>query len=64
MTQGAFEPIVGVDRYTEAGRLHTDDLAVRNCAAELLAREAEQALGELTRTLDRRIGFLQWPLTV
>ncbi|HEX4789889.1 MAG TPA: hypothetical protein VH372_15590 [Actinospica sp.] len=45
MTHGAFEPLVGVDRYTEAGRLRTDDLAVRTYAAELLARAA-QRIGE------------------
>jgi hypothetical protein len=33
VTHGAFEPILGVDRYTEAGRLREDDLAVRTYAA-------------------------------
>ena len=41
MTHGAFEPLVGVDHYTEAGRLRADDLAVRSRAAELLARAAQ-----------------------
>lgn len=42
MTQGAFEPLLGVDRYTEAGRLRADDLAVRSYAAEVLARAAQR----------------------
>lgn len=42
MTHGAFEPLLGVDRYTEAGRLRADDLAVRTYAAELLARAAQR----------------------
>ena len=42
MTHGAFEPLVGVDRYTEAGRMREDDLAVRTYAAELLARAAQR----------------------
>ena len=45
MTQGAFEPLLGVDRYTDAGRLRADDLAVRSWAAEQLARAA-QRIGE------------------
>ncbi len=45
MTHGAFEPLLGVDRYTDAGRLRADDLAVRSYAAELLARAA-QRIGE------------------
>jgi hypothetical protein len=42
VTHGAFEPLVGVDRYTDAGRLRADDLAVRAYAAELLARAAQR----------------------
>jgi hypothetical protein len=45
MTHGAFEPLLGVDRYTDAGRLRADDLAVRSYAAEQLARAA-QRIGE------------------
>jgi hypothetical protein len=45
MTNGAFEPLVGVDHYTEAGRLRADDLAVRSRAAELLARAAQALSG-------------------
>ena len=45
MTHGAFEPLVGVDHYTEAGRLRADDLAVRSRAAELLARAAQALSG-------------------
>ena len=54
MTHGAFEPIVGVDRYTEAGRLREDDLAVRTYAAELLARAA-QRIGEAVVDYQRTI---------
>jgi hypothetical protein len=54
MTHGAFEPLVGVDRYTEAGRLRTDDLAVRTYAAELLARAA-QRIGEAAVDYQRTI---------
>jgi hypothetical protein len=54
MTSGAFEPILGVDRYTEAGRLRTDDLAVRTYAAELLARAA-QRIGEAVVDYQRTI---------
>ncbi|MBS2965724.1 hypothetical protein KGA66_21915 [Actinocrinis puniceicyclus] len=53
MTHGAFEPLVGVDHYTEAGRLRADDLAVRSRAAELLARAAQSlstAAAEYRRT--------------
>lgn len=53
MTHGAFEPLVGVDHYTEAGRLRADDLAVRSRAAELLARAAQAlsaAAAEYRRT--------------
>jgi hypothetical protein len=41
VTHGAFEPLVGVDHYTESGRLRADDLAVRSHAAELLSRAAQ-----------------------
>ena len=41
MAHGAFEPLVGVDLYTDAGRLLADDLAVRGRAAELLTRAAQ-----------------------
>lgn len=41
MTHGAFEPLAGVDHYTEAGRLRADDLAVRSRAAEMLAHAAQ-----------------------
>ena len=54
MTHGAFEPLVGVDRYTESGRLREDDLAVRTYAAELLARAAQRIGGaavEYQRTI-------------
>jgi hypothetical protein len=54
VTHGAFEPILGVDRYTEAGRLREDDLAVRTYAAELLARAAQrigQAAVDYQRTI-------------
>jgi hypothetical protein len=54
MPHGAFEPIVGVDRYTDAGRLREDDLAVRTYAAELLARAAQrigQAAVDYQRTI-------------
>ena len=54
MTHGAFEPLLGVDRYTEAGRLREDDLAVRTYAAELLARAAQrisQAAVDYQRTI-------------
>ena len=44
MTQGAFEPLLGVDRYTDAGRLRADDLAVRSWAAEQLARATDPAV--------------------
>jgi hypothetical protein len=54
MTHGAFEPLVGVDRYTGAGRLRTDDLAVRTYAAELLARTA-QRIGEAAVDYQRTI---------
>ena len=54
MTHGAFEPILGVDRYTEAGRLRSDDLAVRTYAAELLARAA-QRIGEAVVDYQRTI---------
>ena len=54
MTHGAFEPILGVDRYTEAGRLREDDLAVRTYAAELLARAA-QRIGEAVVDYQRTI---------
>jgi hypothetical protein len=54
MTHGAFEPLVGVDRYTEAGRLRADDLAVRAYAAEQLARAA-QRIGEATVDYQRTI---------
>jgi hypothetical protein len=54
MTHGAFEPLVGVDRYTEAGRLRTDDLAVRNYASEQLARAA-QRIGEAAVDYQRTI---------
>ncbi|HZP51803.1 hypothetical protein [Actinocrinis sp.] len=53
MTHGAFEPLVGVDQYTEAGRLRADDLAVRSRAAELLSRAAQTlsaAAAEYRRT--------------
>jgi hypothetical protein len=53
MTNGAFEPLVGVDHYTEAGRLRADDLAVRSRAAEMLARAAQalsSAAAEYRRT--------------
>lgn len=53
MTHGAFEPLVGVDHYTEAGRLRADDLAVRSRAAELLSRAAQAlsaAAAEYRRT--------------
>lgn len=54
MTHGAFEPLVGVDRYTEAGRLREDDLAVRTYAAELLAR-AGQRIGEAAVDYQRTV---------
>lgn len=54
MTHGAFEPLVGVDRYTEAGRLRADDLAVRTYAAELLAR-AGQRIGEAAVDYQRTV---------
>jgi hypothetical protein len=41
VTHGAFEPVVGVDLYSTAGRLRADDLAVRGWAAEQLARAAQ-----------------------
>jgi hypothetical protein len=41
MAHGAFEPLAGVDHYTEAGRLRADDLAVRGRAAEMLAHAAQ-----------------------
>ena len=53
MTHGGFEPLVGVDHYTEAGRLRADDLAVRSRAAEMLARAAQalsNAAAEYRRT--------------
>ncbi len=53
VTHGAFEPLVGVDHYTEAGRLRADDLAVRSRAADLLARAAQAvsaAAAEYRRT--------------
>jgi hypothetical protein len=45
VSHGAFEPLVGVDHYTEAGRLRADDLAVRSRAAEMLARAAQALTG-------------------
>ena len=54
MTHGAFEPLLGVDRYTDAGRLRSDDLAVRTYAAELLARAA-QRIGEAVVDYQRTI---------
>jgi hypothetical protein len=54
MTHGAFEPLLGVDRYTEAGRLRSDDLAVRTYAAEQLARAA-QRIGEAAVDYQRTI---------
>lgn len=54
MTHGAFEPLVGVDRYTDAGRLREDDLAVRTYAAELLAR-AGQRIGEAAVDYQRTV---------
>lgn len=54
MTHGAFEPLLGVDRYTDAGRLRADDLAVRTYAAELLARAA-QRIGEAVVDYQRTI---------
>ena len=54
MTHGAFEPLLGVDRYTDAGRLRADDLAVRSYAAELLAR-AGQRIGEAVVDYQRSI---------
>jgi hypothetical protein len=41
VAHGAFEPLAGVDHYTEAGRLRADDLAVRSRAAEMLAHAAQ-----------------------
>ena len=37
MVHGAFEPLVGVDHYGNAGRMRGDDLRVRDWAAEQLA---------------------------
>ena len=54
MTNGAFEPLVGVDHYTEAGRLRADDLAVRSRAAEMLSRAA-QALQVAAAEYRRRL---------
>ena len=54
MTHGAFEPLLGVDRYTEAGRLRSDDLAVRTYAAEQLALAA-QRIGEAVIDYQRTI---------
>ena len=54
MTNGAFEPLLGVDRYTDAGRLRSDDLAVRTYAAEQLARAA-QRIGEAAIDYQRTI---------
>lgn len=54
MTHGAFEPLVGVDRYTEAGRLREDDLAVRTYASELLSRAA-QRIGDAAVEYQRTI---------
>jgi hypothetical protein len=53
VTHGGFEPLAGVDHYTEAGRLRADDLAVRSRAAEMLARAAQAlsaAAAEYRRT--------------
>lgn len=53
MVHGAFEPLAGVDHYTEAGRLRADDLAVRGHAAEMLAHAAQAlmaAAAEYRRT--------------
>jgi hypothetical protein len=41
MTHGAFEPLVGVDLYGDAGRLRSDDLFVRDRVAGLLAQAAQ-----------------------
>ena len=54
MTHGAFEPLLGVDLYKQEGRLREDDLAVRNYAAELLARAA-QRIGEAVVDYQRTI---------
>jgi hypothetical protein len=54
MTHGAFEPLLGVDRYTEAGRLRSDDLAVRTYAAEQLARAA-QRIGDAVVAYQRTV---------
>jgi hypothetical protein len=54
MTHGAFEPLLGVDRYTDAGRLRADDLAVRSFAAEQLARAA-QRIGEAVVDYQRSV---------
>jgi hypothetical protein len=41
VTHGAFEPLLGVDHYTQAGRLRDDDLAVRSWAAQQLTQAAQ-----------------------
>lgn len=42
MVHGWFEPMVGVDLYKDAGRMRTDDLRVREWAAQQLATAGQR----------------------